>query len=632
MIFKCGRFSSKKLKIRDRIDGKQTGVLRKDTYIRGKRHVDWIKHAEGWSMLGTNKNTPLLELHTLVAINFHGLPKTHAKFSLMGRYKMQDKTANGQCVFKIMDSKVDSCIWWHPDGQWLIGLNANIGTGKCKMYTNTKSMKAGSLPYEYTGKWKVLLKDGWKTSSDIICEAEISRSRDGTEHESSKSQEKDWRVPFSLTLSKQHFPVPKKNMPAIIRDFLEVESSDSEINFSSDWEEDDDSDSATKKSKKSKKRKLEKTKKMEKKKKLKQKKQVKQVDQKEEIKPPSYLYAWGDTFPFERNIFVLSYQYNFARRLYCSRDAIVYQAIAKNTGKPVAIKIILSNERTILNCQKGGRPKLINVVSAIQGHPNLPTLVGWHLLAETRCYAVTYELVPEYHVKLYVFGYPERIKKYMWDLLNAIYCCHNQGVMNRDIKITNVLWNQKNRQATLIDFDISTFYRSEEKHKAAVGSIGFMAPEVVHIKMIKKQIRKLKIDILYEKHNPVFVKKIKSKMKVLRKQLKKACYGYEIDIYSAGIVLGVLLFEKDEQYVLSYSDKHSEQFGDSLRRELKIIQTKKPKKWTKAHALLVKMIENDVQKRITLEAAMFDLYFAPLNTDFREKYQHNYKTNGIQKE
>merc|ERR1719273_512855 len=93
-----------------------------------------------------------------------------------------------------------------------------------------------------------------------------------------------------------------------------------------------------------KKRALEKTKKMGKIKKLKQKKKVKQVEQKKEIKPPSYLYAWGDTFPFERNIFLLSYQYNFARRLYRSRDAIVYQAIAKKTGKPVAIKIILSNE------------------------------------------------------------------------------------------------------------------------------------------------------------------------------------------------------------------------------------------------------------------------------------------------
>lgn len=107
-----------------------------------------------------------------------------------------------------------------------------------------------------------------------------------------------------------------------------------------------------------------------------------------------------------------------------------------------------------------------------------------------------------------------------------------------------------------------------------------------------------------------------------------------MDVYSAGVLLGQLLFEKDEQYILTYGDEHPEEYGDRLERELAFIKMEHPDKWGKAHTLLVKMIEKKVWKRITLEGAMADPYFQPINDSFRKQYQedHNTDIKGIEKD
>lgn len=94
----------------------------------------------------------------------------------------------------------------------------------------------------------------------------------------------------------------------------------------------------------------------------------------------------------------------------------------------------------------------------------------------------------------------------------------------------------------------------------------------------------------------------------------------------------MLLFKKDEQYILTYGDEHPEEFGDYLKRELKKIQLEKPDVWTEAHTLLVKMIKSDVRQRITLKKAMIDNYFAPLNQAFIKRNHHENKTHDTKKQ
>jgi serine/threonine protein kinase len=43
----------------------------------------------------------------------------------------------------------------------------------------------------------------------------------------------------------------------------------------------------------------------------------------------------------------------------------------------------------------------------------------------------------------------------------------------RDVKPSNVMWNETTRRATLIDFDVATFFDPEHLHRRAVGTDGY---------------------------------------------------------------------------------------------------------------------------------------------------------------
>ncbi|OVA10249.1 Protein kinase domain [Macleaya cordata] len=80
--------------------------------------------------------------------------------------------------------------------------------------------------------------------------------------------------------------------------------------------------------------------------------------------------------------------------------------------------------------------------------------------------------------------------------------CHKQGVMHRDLKPENFLFANKKETAALkaIDFGLSVFFKPGERFTEIVGSPYYMAPEVL-----------------------------------------KRNYGPEVDVWSAGVILYILL-------------------------------------------------------------------------------------------
>eukprot|EP00249_Psilotum_nudum_P019488 c27279_g1_i1 orf=1-792(-) len=87
-------------------------------------------------------------------------------------------------------------------------------------------------------------------------------------------------------------------------------------------------------------------------------------------------------------------------------------------------------------------------------------------------------------------------------IVEVVQVCHKHGVMHRDLKPENFLFANKKENSPLkaIDFGLSVFFKPGEKFSEIVGSPYYMAPEVL-----------------------------------------KRNYGPEVDVWSAGVILYILL-------------------------------------------------------------------------------------------
>ncbi|KAL3580554.1 hypothetical protein D5086_018389 [Populus alba] len=76
----------------------------------------------------------------------------------------------------------------------------------------------------------------------------------------------------------------------------------------------------------------------------------------------------------------------------------------------------------------------------------------------------------------------DEAKAVMVQILNVIAFCHLQGVVHRDLNLENFLYTSKeeNSQLKVIDFGLSDFARPDERLDDIVGSICYVAPEVLH--------------------------------------------------------------------------------------------------------------------------------------------------------
>ncbi|WCJ20220.1 Calcium-dependent protein kinase [Euphorbia peplus] len=93
---------------------------------------------------------------------------------------------------------------------------------------------------------------------------------------------------------------------------------------------------------------------------------------------------------------------------------------------------------------------------------------------------------------------------YFRDVVNIVHACHFMGVIHHDIKLQNLLFSTQHDEAAMlkaIDFGASVFIHPGKKHVSVVGTLFYIAPEI----------------------------------------LRGSSYGKEIDIWSAGITLYSLL-------------------------------------------------------------------------------------------
>ncbi|XP_059665300.1 calcium-dependent protein kinase 8-like [Cornus florida] len=204
--------------------------------------------------------------------------------------------------------------------------------------------------------------------------------------------------------------------------------------------------------------------------------------------------------PTGRNI---SQRYDLGRELGRGEFGITYLCTDVETNERLACKSISKKKlRTMVDIEDVRRE--VEIMKHLPEHPNIVTLKATY--EDDNAVHIVMELCEggELFDRIVARGhYTERAAAaVMKTIVEVVQMCHRNGVMHRDLKPENFLFANKKETSPLktIDFGLSVFFKPGEHFSEIVGSPYYMAPEVL-----------------------------------------KRNYGPEIDVWSAGVILYILL-------------------------------------------------------------------------------------------
>ncbi|XP_042389435.1 calcium-dependent protein kinase 1-like isoform X1 [Zingiber officinale] len=195
--------------------------------------------------------------------------------------------------------------------------------------------------------------------------------------------------------------------------------------------------------------------------------------------------------------------YSFGRELGRGQFGVTSLVTSKATGEKLACKSIATRKLTHGDDLEDVRRE-VQIMHHLTGHRNIVELKGAY--EDRSSVYLVMELCEggELFDRIISRGhYSERAAASLCrEIVNVVHCCHSMGVMHRDLKPENFLFLNTNEDSPLkaTDFGLSTFFKPGEVFKDVLGSAYYIAPEV------------------------------------LRRN-----YGPEADIWSAGVILFILL-------------------------------------------------------------------------------------------
>ncbi|KAG6411479.1 hypothetical protein SASPL_129562 [Salvia splendens] len=172
----------------------------------------------------------------------------------------------------------------------------------------------------------------------------------------------------------------------------------------------------------------------------------------------------------------------------------------KATGERLACKSISKKKlRTSVDIDDVRRE--VEIIRKLPKHPNILTLKDAY--EDDHAVHLVMELCELFDRIVSRGHYTERAAAAVTrTIVEVIQVCHEHGVMHRDLKPKNFLFANMKETAALkaIDFGLSVFFSPGQRFNEIVGSPYYMAPEVL-----------------------------------------KRNYGSEVDVWSAGVILYILL-------------------------------------------------------------------------------------------
>ncbi|CAN4089657.1 unnamed protein product [Withania somnifera] len=253
----------------------------------------------------------------------------------------------------------------------------------------------------------------------------------------------------------------------------------------------------------------------------------------------------------------LKEHYNLGEKLGHGQFGTTFLCIEKGTGKKYACKSI-AKRKLLTDEDVDDVRREIQIMHHLSGHPNVISIKGAY--EDAVAIHVVMELCTggELFDRIVKRGhYSERqAAELARTIVGVVEACHSLGVMHRDLKPENFLFVNEEEDSPLktIDFGLSMFFKPGQIFDDVVGSPYYVAPEV------------------------------------LRKR-----YGPEADIWSAGVIIYILL-----SGVPPFSGESEEEiFDEVLHGDIDFELNPWPKISQGAKDLVSRMLVRDPKKRLT---------------------------------
>ncbi|CAI9087189.1 OLC1v1021203C2 [Oldenlandia corymbosa var. corymbosa] len=249
--------------------------------------------------------------------------------------------------------------------------------------------------------------------------------------------------------------------------------------------------------------------------------------------------------------------YTLGKELGKGQFGVTYLCTENSTGHKYACKSILKRKLVSKN-DKEDMKREIQIMQHLSGQPNIVEFKGAY--EDRQSVHIVMELCAggELFDRIVSRGhYSERdAANITRQVVNVVHICHFMGVMHRDLKPENFLLASKDEKSMLkaTDFGLSVFIEEGKVYRDIVGSAYYVAPEV------------------------------------LRRN-----YGKEIDIWSAGVILYILLSGVPP----FWAETEKGIFDAILQGEIDFESQPWPSISNSAKDLVRKMLTMDPKKRIT---------------------------------